>query len=64
MLDFEHCKMTAMMGRTRPVNVPLPRGTASRVSQIESLEEWASLLKLGMVVAVHASAAERHLELA
>jgi hypothetical protein len=62
MLDFEHCKMTAMMGRTRPVNVPLPRGTASRVSQIESQEEWASLLKLGMVVAVRASAAERHLE--
>jgi|TARA_B110001469_G_scaffold89753_1_gene85184 hypothetical protein len=62
MLDFEHCEMTAMVGRTRPVNVPLPRGTASRVSQIESLEEWASLLKLGMVVAVRAAAAERHLE--
>ena len=51
MLDFEHCEMTAMMGRTRTVQVPLPRGTASRVPQIESLEEWAALLKLGMVVA-------------
>lgn len=62
MLDFEHCEMTAMMGRTRTVQVPLPRGTASRVPQIESLEEWAALLKLGMVVAVRAAPAERHLE--
>ena len=31
-------------------------------SQIESLEEWAALLKLGMVVAVRAAPAERHLE--
>ena len=35
---------------------------ASRVPQIESLEEWAALLKLGMVVAVRAAPAERHLE--
>ena len=44
------------------MQVPLPRGTASRVPQIESLEAWAKLLKPGMVVAVRAAAHERHLE--
>ena len=62
MLDFEHCELVALVGRTRPVQVPLPRGTASRVPQIESLEAWAKLLKPGMVVAVRAAAHERHLE--
>ena len=62
MLDFEHCEMTAMMGRTRPVQVPLPRGTASRVPQMESLQEWADQLRPGMVVGVRATGAEQHLE--
>ena len=62
MLDFERCELVALMGRTRPVQVPLPRGTASRVPQIESLEAWAKLLKPGMVVAIRAAARERHLE--
>ena len=49
MLDFERCELVPLMGRTRPVQVPLPRGTASRVPQIESLEAWAAkLLKPGM----------------
>ena len=58
----EHCELVALVGRTRPVQVPLPRGTASRVPQIESLEAWAKLLQPGMVVAVRAAAHERHLE--
>ncbi|KAL1504483.1 hypothetical protein AB1Y20_010888 [Prymnesium parvum] len=58
LLDFEHCEMTAMMGRTQQVLVPLPRGTASRVPQIESLQEWADQLKPNMVVAVRANGAE------
>ena len=61
LLDFEHCEMTAMMGHTKSVQVPLPRGTASRVPQAQSLEEWAGMLKPGMVVAVRAAAAARHL---
>lgn len=62
MLNFGQCEMTAMMGRTRDVQVPLPRGTASRVPQIESLQEWADQLKPGMVVGVRATGAEKHLE--
>ena len=54
--------MVELMGRTRPVQVPLPRGTASRVPQIDSLEEWGRQLKTGMVVAVRANASEQHLE--
>ena len=50
------------MGYTRNVKVPLPRGAASRVGQIESLEEWAELLKPAMVVGVRAAGAEQHLE--
>ena len=34
----------------------------SRTPQIESLEEWARVLKRSMVVGVRAGAAERHLE--
>ena len=44
------------------MQVPLPRGTASRVGQIESLEEWAALLKRGMVIGVRAAGAEQHHE--
>ena len=62
LLDFERCEMTAMMGRSRPVTVPLPRNTPSRVSQLESLDAWAKVLKPGMVVAVRAPAAEHGLE--
>ena len=58
MLDFEHCEMTAMMGRTHPVQVPLPRGTTSRVPQMESLQEWADQLRPGMVVGVCATGDE------
>ena len=61
-LDFGHCKLTSLMGRTRSVQVPLPRGAPSRVPQIESLQEWGKLMKLGMVVGVRASAAEKHIE--
>ena len=62
MLDFAHCEMTALSGRTRPVQVPLPKGNVSRTPQIESLEAWARMLKPSMVVGVRAGAAERHLE--
>jgi len=61
-LDFAHCELTSVLGHTRNVQVPLPRGAASRVGQIESLEEWASLLKPGMMVGVRATGAEQHLE--
>ena len=61
-LDFAHCEMTELMGRTRPVQVPLPRGTASRVPLMESLTDWANILKPGMVVAIRAVGAEQHLE--
>ena len=46
----------------RPVTVPLPRGAASRVAQIESLEEWAALLKPGWVVGVRVAKDELHIE--
>ena len=62
MLNFEQCEMTAMMGLTRQVQVPLPRGTASRMPQMASLQEWANLLRPGMVVAVRATGADQHLE--
>ena len=62
MLDFDRCEMAKQMGLTRLVTVPLPRGTASRVPQIESLQEWADLLKPPMVVGVRATGAEQHLE--
>ena len=52
LLDFDGCERTAQVGRVRPVTVPLPRGSTARVAQIESLEEWAALLKPGWVVGV------------
>lgn len=62
MLDFTHCEMTALVGCTRLVQVPLPKGNVSRTPQIESLEEWARVLKPSMVVGVRAVGAEHHLE--
>ena len=46
----------------RHVTVPLPRGAASRVAQVESLEEWAALLKPGWVVGVRVARDQVHLE--
>ena len=62
LLDFARCEMTPMMGFTHQVQVPLPRGAPSRMPQIESLQEWADLLKRKMVVAVRATGAAQHLE--
>ena len=36
----------------RPVMVPLPRGAASRVAQIESLEEWVELCNVNATLHV------------
>ena len=44
------------------MTVLLPRGAASRVAQIESLEEWAALLQPGWVVGVRVAKDELHIE--
>ena len=42
--------------------MPLKKGEVARTNQIESLVEWANLLKPGMVVAVRAAEQEVQLE--
>jgi len=62
LLDFDNCERTAQVGRMRHVTVPPPRGAASRVAQVESLVEWAALLKPGWVVGVRVASDQVHLE--
>ena len=54
--------MRAERGPIASVKVPLKKGEVARTNQIESLVEWANLLKPGMVVAVRAAEQEVQLE--
>ena len=62
LFDFDKCEMRAQRGPIASVKVPLKKGEVARTNQIESLVEWANLLKPGMVVAVRAAEQEVQLE--
>ena len=62
LFDFANCEMRAQRGPMVSVKVPLKKGEVARTNQIESLVEWAKLLKPGMVVAVRAAAHEVEIE--
>lgn len=47
------------MGFVKYVTTSLAKGVSYRRPQIESLEEWAAMMKTGMIVAVRVSADER-----
>lgn len=50
--------MLHQVGTLRSVRVPMTRSARPRVPMIESLEEFAALLKPGMIIAVRAAESE------
>lgn len=61
-LDLANCEMVSHVGRVLSASAPLAKRAVTRRPKIESLEEWADLLKAGVIVTVRAAVDEHLLE--